>query len=142
MIQETYISNFTENYSPIFSSNNQICCIPSLVSFAFIDNTSNFNVTATFSQESLSTPGCNGMIFGNETYVPSLFNANSTVWTSPNGIYVFVMDTNSPGYIQAILNISFYDRCIFNMSLTTFGEKLAKSSIVSIIGLLIISIWH
>ena len=162
--QETYISNFTGNYTTVVSvqgfnstsnsttnstsNSSQIvntCCTPSSVSIQFINNTSNINLTATYSQESLSNAWCIGggvtnSIETNQTYAVSFFNANSTFWTSSNNQYVLIMNTSYPGYIQGIYSGYANSTCTFNMSLTNFGGKLA-SSIVGIIALLIISLW-
>ena len=153
----TYASDFTGNYTSINSvkgfnsssnTSNQLsntCCTPSSVSIQFLGSLPYFNLTATFSQANLSNAWCvegniNNTIVTNQFYGALASESNLTWWIDSTNSYQIIMDANSPGYI--IGNFYGVDNsiCSFNMSLVNFGGKLAISSVIGIISLLMISL--
>lgn len=141
----TVVSTLGWNASNATNETVNTCCIPSSVSIGFINNSSQLNLSATFSPSALNNSWCIGGNVTNPTitnqyYTPTLYTSNQTIWSSETSVFEIIMGTNtSSGFITG----SFYginnSVCSFNMTLTNFGAKLAAS--LSIISLLIIALW-
>ena len=151
---ETYSSDFTGSYTSITSvkgfnsSSNQssnTCCTPSSVSIQFLGNLPYINLTATFLQANLSnnawcSEGDINDTIVNQYYGVAAYESNLTWWAAASKSYQIIMDANSPGYIIGNFYGASNSICSFNMSLVNFGGKLAITSVVGIISLLMISL--